>query len=224
MQQPPNQDNIPLEEQRVVDELVVFWQTRYESRDLVTHLDRLSGSWGSGIGASFFQKVYEDLRINERGKYTASSASEFKRFLEAEYNQQAKVYAEHQAQAQEKADAERQFQAQAKAKEREEFKRRARADFDALGKKMAKATTRAELVELGRERTKLALYAGFSYVYTNHCWNCHSVISSEINARCPDCKFFICSSCASCFCNKTDNSIYDETNYPFLPDYPDDLS
>jgi hypothetical protein len=202
-------DKIPFEERRVIDELVGLWQTRYEPRDLVTHIDRLSGTWGSGIGASFFRQVYEDLRTNKRDKYATSSSSEFKRFLEAEYNQQAQVDAERQAQAQAKADAERQLHAQAKAKEREEFKRRARAEFEALGKVMAKVTTRAELVELGRKRTKLALYTGISYVYTNHCWNCQSDISSEINARCPACRFYICSSCASCFCNRADNPFLD---------------
>jgi hypothetical protein len=60
--------------------------------------------------------------------------------------------------AEEKADAERQA--------------RARANFDALGEEIAKATTRAELLELGRKRADLAPYTGVSYVYTSHCWNC----------------------------------------------------
>src|SRR5207253_5994474 len=116
-----------------------------------------------------------------------------KQLLEAEYRQvQAKAEAERQAQA--KAEAE------AKAKEREEYKKRARANFDALGKEMANATTRAERVELGRNRAALAPYTGVSYVYENHCWNCKQPISSAINAQCLGCGFYICSSCGSCFC------------------------
>ena len=191
-------DKIPFEERRVIDELVGLWQTRYEPRDLVTHIDRLSGTWGSGIGASFFRQVYEDLRTDKRSKYAAFFASEFKRFLEAEYSQRAQTHAERQAQAQAKANAER--QAQAKAEEREEYERRARADFDALGKEMAKATTRAELVELGRKRADLAPHTGVSYVYTNHCWKCKEHISSAIHAQCSGCRFYICSSCDSCLC------------------------
>jgi len=78
--------------------------------------------------------------------------------------------------------------------------RKARADFDALGEEMAKATTRAKLVELGRKRAVLAPHTGVSYNYENHCWNCTAHISSAIHAQCPDCKFYICGSCGSCLC------------------------
>ena len=231
MQQPPNQeypqtdvlDNIPFEEQRVIDELVGLWRTRYEPRDLVTHLDRLSGSWGSGVGASFFRQVYEDLRTDKRSKYAASSTYEFKQFLKAEYRLRAKAETERRSQAQAKADAERLAQTQSKAKEREEFKRRARADFDALGREIANTTVREELVELGRKRAYLAQYTGDSYVYENVCWCCHSDISSAIHARCSVCGWYMCSIRGSCSpgCNST---YQDKAVSSFLPDYPDDLS
>lgn len=198
-------DKIPFEEQRVIDEFVDYWQTRHEPRDLATHIDKLPSIFGQHRVRSFFRQVYEDLRTDKRGEYMAFSASEFKRFLETTYSQQAQTPAERQAQveaeakrqAQAKANAERQAQAK---KEREEYERWARADFDALGKEMAKATTRAELVELGRKRADLAPHTGISYVYENHCWNCKGHISSAIHAQCPVCKLYICSSCGSCLC------------------------
>lgn len=204
-------DRIPFEEQRVIDELIVLYQTGYEPSELVIHMDRLSGSWGSGIGSSFFRQVYEDLRKGKLSRYDTFSKSDFKRFLEAEFSQQAHEHAMRQAQAQAKADAERQAQAQAKLLEREEYERRAKAEreenerrakanFDALGHEMANATTRAELVELGRKRADLAPHTGVIYVYKNHCWKCKAHISSAIHARCPGCKFYICSSCGSCLC------------------------
>ncbi len=94
----------------------------------------------------------------------------------------------------------RQYDEKHRFEKREENERKARADFDALGKEMVKATTRAELVELGRKRADLAAYTGVSYVYENHCWNCKKQISSAIDAQCSDCRFYICSSCGSCFC------------------------
>lgn len=179
-------DEIPFEERRVIGELVEFWQTHYAPRDLVKHIDRLFDSWGSGIGASFFQQVYEDLRTAKRSDYATFSASQFKRFLEVEYSQPAQTHAERLDRT--------------KAKEREEHERRARADFDALGKEMAQATTRAELVTLGRKRAYLAPHTGVSYVYENHCWRCKEHISSAIHAQCPSCRFYICSSCGACLC------------------------
>lgn len=228
MLQPPNQeypqtdrlDNIPFEEQRVIDELVEFWQNHYAPRDLITHLDRLSGSWGSGIGASFFQKVYEDLRNNQRSKYYASSVFKFKQLLEAEYRQLVNPNAERQAQ--EMVEERERYQRRALA--HEEYVRKAKADFDALGKKMAKATSRAELVELGRKRHDLAQHTGDSYDYENVCWCCHGRISSGIHAQCKVCKFYICGSCGSCLCNRKYTPIHYETNDPFLLNYPDDLS
>jgi hypothetical protein len=243
MQQPPN------EEQLVIDELVGFWQTSSEPRDLTAHI---RGTWKPGCASvtSFFAKVRDDLRTDKHSEYAASSAFEFRQFLEAEYRRLYQPYAERQAEAQAKAEAERQAQmkaaaerqaqwkaaaerqaeAQAKAEaEREENERRARAVFDAIGKEMAKATTRAELVELGRKRAYLAPYIGIPYPYgdyENHCWNCERRVSSAIQARCPVCRWYICSSCDSCdhFCNKTYNPVQDEAVDPFLPDYPDDIS
>jgi hypothetical protein len=85
--------------------------------------------------------VYRDLCSDRRIKYVGFSDSEFKQFLEIEYNQ---PFVECQAQA--------------------------RADFDALGEEMAKATTREEFVELGRKREDLAPYTGICYPYENVCW------------------------------------------------------
>lgn len=212
-------DKIPFEERRVIDELAQLWQTHYEPHDLITHIDRLYGTWGSGVGASFFRKVYEELRTDKLSNYAVFSASEFKQFLESEYSQQARAYAKEQAQAQEKAEAERRAQAKAEAerraqakieaerqalaeaKERQENERRARAEFEALGKEMERATNRAELVELGRKRTDLARHTNISYVYQAPCWNCGTHISSAIHAQCPVCLYYICGSCSRCFCN-----------------------
>ena len=205
-------DKIPFEVQRVIDELVDYWQTRREPRDLAIHIDKLPSAWGHHRVRSFFRQIYEDLRTDQRSKYPTFFAST----LETEYSQRALTHDERQAQAraeterqiQAKAEAERQAKEKAKAehraqtrtKKREESERRARADFDALGEEMAKATTRAELVELGRRRANLAPHTGFSYAYINHCWNCQKPISSDINAQCPKCRRYICSSCDSCFC------------------------
>jgi hypothetical protein len=179
-------DEIPFEERRVISELVELWQTGYEPGDLSIHIDRLSRSSRNGMDALFFQQVYANLRADKLSEYVASSASEFQRFLEDEYHQQAKIWNERQARAE--------------VEEREKSKRRARADFDAFGKEMAKATTRAELVELGWKRAALAPHTGIFYVYENHSWNCKKDISSDVNARCPDCGFYICSSCFYCMC------------------------
>lgn len=211
-------DNIPLEEQRVIDELVKLWNTHCEPRDLAMHIDKLPSTWGRHIVRNFFRQVYEDLRTNKRSNYTAFSVSEFKRLLETEYSQRAPL-GERQVWA--KADAE----AQAKAKEREEYVRKARADFDALGEEMTKTTDRKELIEIVRKREDLAPYIGIRHPYENVCWKCHRRISSTIHARCKDCGWYICSSCASCGCGYYEfYGYHDEAVNPFLPDYPDDLS
>ncbi len=149
-------DDIPFEERRIIDELVNYWQTRYEPRDLTIHIDKLPSTWGQHRVRNFFRQVYEDLCTDQHSKYVAFSASKFEGFLETEYSQRAQTHGEHQAQV--KAEAER--QAQVEAKEREEYEKRARADFDALGKEMAKATTRAECVKSGRKRAALEPYIG----------------------------------------------------------------
>ncbi len=56
----------------------------------------------------------------------------------------------------------------------------ASANFDALEEETEKASTREELVELGRKRAALALYIGVSYMSTSQCWNCEGPISSDI--------------------------------------------
>jgi hypothetical protein len=171
--------------------------------------------------------VFEDLCADKRSKYAALSMSEFELFLRAEYRQQAKLHAERQAQAM--------------AKEREEYERRvlahedrvrrARAEFDALGKEMAKATTRAELVDLERKRADLAQLTGDSYKYETVCWGCGGRISSGINARCRDCGWYICSNCDACGCGyhkyhgyRKSYGYHVEADDPFLPNYPNDLS
>ncbi len=75
----------------------------------------------------------------------------------------------------------------------------ASANFDALEEETEKASTREELVEPGRKRAALAPYIGVSYVSTSQCWNCEEPISSDIQVQCPGCRFYICSSCGSCF-------------------------
>lgn len=210
--------DMPSEARRVIDELVKFWQSSYEPHDLIIHIDRLTSTWGSGIGVTFFRQVYNDLRTGKRSNYAAFSALEFKQFLETEYSHQAQVHAEHQAIALTQAKAEAERLAQAKAEEREESERRARANFDALGKEMEKATTREELVELGRKRAALAQFTGRHFVYKNHCWQCGGPISSEVHAWCPSCTFYICT-CGTCLCGRILSP-----KEPFLPDFPDDAS
>lgn len=129
---------------------------------------------------------------------------------QAKRDEEATVKARAMRQAHKEAIAE--VLSQAKANQAQ-----AKADFDALGELMAETTDRTELLRLGRERANLAPYTGNSYVYMNHCWRDHTPISSEIDARCPYCRWYICSTCGSCSpdCDKTDHS--------FLPDLPDDL-
>jgi hypothetical protein len=251
MQQPPNQDypqtyildNIPFEEQRVIDELVELWQTHDEPRDLLAHIrDTLK----TGYSITFF---FAQVR-NDYSKYATSSASEFRQFLEDEYRRVAKPYAISLArakafdEAQAKAEAERQAEAQAieaeaelqvqaiaeeceeqerRARIREERIRRYRAYFDALGEEMAKTTTREELVALRRKRAAVAQYLGI-HPYENVCWKCHNDISSAIHAQCKVCRWYICSLCGSCNCNRISNHFKGEAVDPFLPHYPDDLS
>ncbi len=223
-------DNIPFEDQLVIDELVEFWRTHNEPPDLFDHA-RSTLRQGCNSLTFFFLTVRSDLRTDKRNQYTASSALEFRQFLEVECRRLYQPCAERQkaeAQGKEKEREERKrrfhdrfneaWKAMGKEKEREERKRRAREDFDALEIVMAKATTRAELVELGRKRAELVPYTGSKYVYENVCWCCHSRISSAIHARCPDCRWYICSSCGSCSrdCGWTYNPVNVEDVDPFL--------
>ncbi|EFH86395.1 cell envelope integrity protein TolA [Ktedonobacter racemifer] len=209
-------DKIPFEEQRVIYELVEFWKTGEEPRDLIIHIDRLSGSWGSGLGVNIFRKVYADLRANNHRKHGA----ELQQFLESEYLRLAEIHAEQQARAREKAEAahkaqqranaerraqqraEAERRAQVEAEEHAKRKQNARANFEALGKEMEETTDRAELVRLGIERAHWALYTGIRYDYESHCWHCTHHISSAIQAQCPVCTYYICSNCGSCFCDR----------------------
>lgn len=202
-------DNIPLEEQHIIDELVEFWQNRSEPRDLNAHI---VGSLKQGCASItvFFTTVRFNLRNGIHSTYAASSTIEFRQFLEAEYRRLYQPCAERQAEAQAKAELERQAQAkaeanrlaeaQAKAKEREENQRWLRDYFDAIGKEMAKTTDRKERFELGRKRKAIAPYTGVLYDYDKHCKNCFMDISSAINPQCPNCKGYICLNCECCFC------------------------
>jgi hypothetical protein len=130
--------------------------------------------------------VCEDLISEEDNEKTAFyatfSASTFKQFLQDEYHRLDQIHKE-------KVEA-----------ESEENKKRARTLFDALGEEMGRAATREELIELGRKRADLAPLTGTHYNYQSHCWNCKKPISSAIHAKCPNCKYYICGSCRSCFC------------------------
>jgi hypothetical protein len=202
-------DKIPFEERRVIHALIVFWQcTRFSHLNQVRPSPRILGLIDRcSIGIDFFRQVYSDLCSDKRIKFVGFSESEFKQFLETEYNQ---PFIEQQVQA--------------IAEEREVQERRARADFVALGEEMVKATTRTERVELGRKRANLVPYTRIRHNYESHCWNCKMPISSSIHAQCPDCTYYICSNCDACFCNRAYNTFHDEAVDPFLPDYPDDLS
>ncbi len=198
-------DKLPFEEQRVIHALVVFWKcTRFLHLNQVRPSPRiLELIYKCSIGIDFFRQVYHDLCSDRRIKYVGFSETEFKQFLEIEYNQ---PFVEHQAQA--RANQEQ-----------------ARADFDALGEEMAKTTDRKERFELGLRREVLAPFTGRIFVYKNHCWCCQGRISSAIHAQCPRCTFYICSSCGNCLCGFPGYSGYHgKAVSPFLPDYPDDLS
>ncbi len=255
MQQPSNQeysqttelDKFPFEYDRVIDELVEFWQTHKEPSDLTAHI-RSTLKQGCTSLTSFFAKVRDDLRTDKHSKYTASSAFEFRHILETEFLQLYRPYAERQA----KEEAERQEQAKAaevkrlakikeeierqaqiragierQAKNKAENERRVRADFDALGELMEKTIDRKELIELGRKRQDLAPYVGIKHPYENVCWKCRSRISSTIHIKCKVCGWYICNGCGSCkkpVCDRSYTILHEDTYEPFLPDYPDDLS
>lgn len=192
-------DKFPFEDQLVIDELVEYWQTGKAPVYLYGHIRDTSKPGGRQI-CLFFLKVYKDLYTGKRSQYAALSASEFKQFLEDEYHPLNKQREEWERLARAiREENERKARA-----EHEENERKARADFDALGKEMAKATTRKELIELGRKRVALAPYTGTSYVYENHCFRCKRHISSAIHARCPSCGWYICS-CGACGCEWSDD-------------------
>lgn len=86
-------DNIPSLDQCVIDELVELWHTGQLPPDLAAHITKMFGAWGASQGAKFLWQVYKDLKVGERTKYTASSPSEFQRFLAAEYRRSSQTYA-----------------------------------------------------------------------------------------------------------------------------------
>jgi hypothetical protein len=204
MQQPSNQDNIPFEEQCLIDELVEFWRTHDEPRDLDTHL-RGTLKPGHYSAAWFLFEVRDDLRTDKHSKYAASSTFEFRQFLEAKYRRVAKPYLERLARDrafdEAQAETERQARVKAEAKEREENQRWLRDYSDDIRKEMAKTTDREKRIELGLKLNAITPYTGVSYVPERHCKNCSTGISSAINPRCPSCKGYICLNCLSCFCD-----------------------
>lgn len=211
-------DTITLKEQLIIDELVEFWQTHNEPRDLFAHIcdATLQGFYSLNY---FLLTVRTDLRTDKRSKYAASSAFEFRQFLEVEYRRLYQSCAERLAEAQAKAEAERLAQMKAENERQAQI----RADFDALGELMAKTSDRKESMVLARKREDLAPYTGRIFVYENHCWKCKKDISSAIHARCKVCGWYICSTCASCGCGyKEFYGYHDEAVDPFLPDFPDD--
>lgn len=86
-------NEIPFEVRRVINVLVLFWQTCNNQPDRVglsQTIDELIDRCSAG--RSFFRKVYHDLYSDRRSKYAGFSESEFIQYLEAEYNQS--TYAE----------------------------------------------------------------------------------------------------------------------------------
>ena len=79
---------IPFEEQRVIDELVEFWQNRSQPPDLAAHIYNLSGVWGNDRGADFIRSVYVNVRTG-KNRYKYAFAFEFKQFLVSVYYKQA---------------------------------------------------------------------------------------------------------------------------------------
>ena len=110
-------DNIPVEDQLVIDELVAFWQTHNEPRNLLAHI-RDTLKQGCNSLTFFFATVRDDLRTDKHSKYAASSVLEFRQFLEVECRRLYQPCAERQ---------------QAEDQAKTENERRARVDFDALG-------------------------------------------------------------------------------------------
>lgn len=98
-------DNIPSEDQLVINELVEFWQTHNEPHKLTAHI-RGTLKQGCTSLTSFFAKVRDDLRADKHSTYAASSASEFRAFLGAEYHRLYNPCVERQkANAQAKVEA-----------------------------------------------------------------------------------------------------------------------
>jgi hypothetical protein len=187
-------DNIPLEDQLVIDELVDFWQTHSEPLNLFEHARSTIRHRCNSL-TFFLLTVRDDLRTDKCSKYPASSGSEFRQFLESEYCRLYQPCKERQ---------------QAEAQARTEKEKKVRADIDAAARVIVIATTPTEPVELGPKRKR----------YENICWRCHTPVTSDNNKRCRDCGWFICSYCESC---KKDCPRNDEAAYPFLPDFPDDF-
>lgn len=216
-------DNIPLEVQLLINELVEFWQTNNEAQGLIDRI-RSAPFQGCLNLTFFFLSVRNDLRKDKPSRYyAASSASEFKQLLEDEYRIRYQMFIDgKKVEAQAKVKAER--QEREKTRIQEERQRRARAEFDALGRQMRQATSRADRVKLARKREELAQYTGDAYINDKWCWNCRHDISSAINAKCH-CGWYICGYCDSCGpdCDKADFPVFHgQVDGPCLPDFPDE--
>lgn len=88
----------------------------------------------------------------------------------------------------------------------EATREKALVEFEALGKRMQVANSRAELVQLSRRRAKVAHFTGREFVYHTRCWKCNARISHDIHARCRTCHRYICGSehCGACECTWQD--------------------
>ena len=67
-------DNIPVEDQLVTDELVAFWQTHNEPRNLLAHI-RDTLKQGCNSLTIFFATVRDDLSTDKHSKYAAVLAT-----------------------------------------------------------------------------------------------------------------------------------------------------
>ena len=153
-------NKIPFEEQRVIDELVDFWQTRKEPSDITTHINDTKHSTGYNT-YSFFKSLYDDLQHGKRKVFTRMSPSEVKISLENKCRQYIRKEQESKA-------------------------------------LLAKIAESKQIYAFEPPTVTIKEPS----IYINQCWNCHSLISSDIDERCSYCKFFICSSCRSCLCRE----------------------
>ncbi len=181
-----------LENCDVLAELAEYWDTGKKSKDLVAHIQ---GFVGPAALKDFMLRVFERVSRLGRSAYSIE-------FLGYQDNQTGFCQYLLRDVTRAAMEREREEAKRAAIKREEEAKEKARADFEALGKRMSVATSHEELVALGRQRAEIAPLTGHQFTYRNHCWKCKERISSEVNAQCPVCKFYICSDseCGECLC------------------------
>lgn len=184
----------------ILNALAVMWRTGQEPANLeglllqFRHLDDMDGEL-----TQVFQDARNQLR-EEKPKHTTSNGE--RDFVYAVRDKYSRLLQNFE-QKHEKAWFEQLFHGF------EESRARSQAEFESLGEQISRATSREELVELGRRRVELASLTGRTFVYENHCWLCKDDISSEINARCPKCHWYICS-CGACGCQFERGKEWDE--------------